>query len=150
MILHLQYLIELKTNWRVFAMNDLSSPSNSFSIFLLPVAVGGANSSTASRYSLNSGMVSQLVDILVRSRNATCESAPGHLWSGSQSHRPLDCGPVAIPCQGRVVQQTHLERRNSYIGIHKLLISAKGIASLRSDPLGPSNCTEQSEYLVYM
>lgn len=31
------------------------------------------------------------------------------------------------------------------IGIHKLLISAKGIASLRSDPLGPSNCTEQSE-----
>ena len=33
-------------------------------------------------------------------------------------------------------------------GIPKLLISAKGIASLRSDPLGPSNCTEQSESLV--
>ena len=33
-------------------------------------------------------------------------------------------------------------------GIPKLLISAKGIASLRSDPLGPSNCTEQRESLV--
>ena len=34
------------------------------------------------------------------------------------------------------------------MGIPTLLISAKGIASLRSDPLGPSNCTEQSESLV--